>query len=219
MVVVKLSRLIRPAPVTHPSVSIWKGAAVCAAVYFAATPLSAWITATGLPVWLSTGVALAALTRLGVVYWPMVLAAGWLSAIAMGYPPLVAAPLAASGLMEVLAGIAILQSASGWQARSRALNTVLSAAMIAAVVPAIGAIANATLVGIAWRTWWIKDAAGLLLFAPLWTLRVREAASPSQPPTTTADNLMNLRTAISEFETSPPVVVTENQETPVHRSR
>jgi hypothetical protein len=34
-----------------------------------------------------------ALAWLGLAYWPAVLAAGWLSAIAMGYTPVIAAPL------------------------------------------------------------------------------------------------------------------------------
>src|SRR5258708_1704797 len=81
-----------------------KHAAVIAAVYLAATPLTVWITAAGLPVSLATGVALAALLTVGTQYWPAILAAGWLSAIASGYSPLAAGPLALRGLIEALAG-------------------------------------------------------------------------------------------------------------------
>src|SRR5205085_422367 len=97
--------------------------------------LSEWITSAGLPVSLAAGAAVVALALLGVAYWPAVFAAGWLSAIALGYPPQIAAPLAAIGLMEALMGMAMLQRAETLPGISR--SVLLS--LIAAAVPAIGA--------------------------------------------------------------------------------
>ena len=218
--VVEHSQTLRSASAVCP----WKGAAVCTAVYFSATPLSGWIAAAGLPVWLATGVALGALAWLGLAYWPAVLAAGWLSAIAMGYAPAVAAPFAITGLMEVLAALALLS------ANRRAINTLSSAALIVVAVPAMGATFIAGLEGmtgdhslavfaIAWKTWWIRDAAGLLLSAPLWTLHRQEAIAGSPVPTNAAEDLLNFANAISVFATTAPQVVSENREAPVHRAK
>jgi hypothetical protein len=100
------------------------------------------------------------------------------------------------------------------------------------VVPAMGATFIAGLEGMAgdhslasfavgWKSWWIKDAAGLLLSAPWWTLHSREATienpvrasvAANLVHTSAAEDLLNLAHAISAFETSSP------KETPVHRT-
>lgn len=226
--VVELSQVRAPAATVCP----WKGAAVCAAVYFAATPLSGWITAAGLPVSFATGVALTALAVLGLAYWPAVLAAGWLSAIAMGYPPRVASPLAAIGLMEALAGMAILRLGERLVEPTQTLpglTKLVSIAVVTLVVPAAGATLSAPLNGFAvlhvaaWQSWWTKDAAGLLLLAPLWTLLPHEIAgtptairhAAASLPSYNPSGLEELRKALAAFEVSPKVIVTKNQETPV----
>lgn len=216
--VVQHSQRLRSASTVCP----WKGAAVCAGVYFAATPLSQWIATAGLPVWLATGVALGALAWLGLGYWPAVLAAGWLSAIAMGYAPVVAATFAINGLMEALVALALLS------ASRRAVNTLSSAALMVVAVPAMGATFMAGLEGmvgdhslaafaVAWKTWWIGDAAGLLLSAPLWSLHSREAVVENPVHTNAADDLLNLANAISVFGTSSPQPVPGHREAPVHQ--
>ena len=67
----------------------------------------------------------------------------------------------------------------------------------------------------------------LLLLAPLWTLHSREAiienpvrtsAAANLVHTGAAEDLLNLAHAISAFETSAPKVVSQIQETPVHRT-
>ena len=186
------SRLLRSTSIVCP----WKAAWVCAGVYFAATPLSEWITTAGLPVWLATGGALVALAWLGLAYWPAVLAAGWLSTIAMGYTPVIAAPFAITGLLEALTALTLLS------ASRRAVNTLLSAALIVVAVPAMGATFIAGLEGmpgdhslvafaVAWKSWWIKDAAGLLLLAPLWTLHSREAILENPVSLSAATNFVH----------------------------
>jgi integral membrane sensor domain MASE1 len=192
------------------------------------------MTTAGLPVWLATGAALTALALLGLSYWPVVLAAGWLSAIAMGYPPLLAAPFALTGLMEALAGMAILRFSERFSGRLpqklRGLHKLIPTVVITLMVPAVGATliaAGHPLAGfsIAWKSWWIRDAAGLLLLAPLWTLLPREATTDHPVKQRTAEHLLTydpsglegLRKALAAFETSAPVIVTENQETTVHR--
>ena len=188
----------------------WKGAAACAAIYFAATPISVWITSAALPVALATGVALAVLALLGVDYWPVVLAAGWLSAIALGHPPSVAAPLAIIGLVEALAGVAMLRGRG---------NKIAAAGLVLVVVPVIGATLMAGVNGVAWKTWWIKDAIGLLLLAPLWTLRPRTAEQTRPVPQSASESILNLCTALVSFETAAPVMVTNSQETPAHQPK
>jgi integral membrane sensor domain MASE1 len=166
-------------------------------------------------------VALGALAWLGLAYWPAVLAAFWLSAIAIGYAPVVAAPFAITGLMEALMALALLS------ASRRAVNTLFSAALIVVVVPATGATFMAALEGmagdhsfaafaIAWKIWWVKDATGLLLLAPLWTLHPSEAIIETRVQTNAAEDLLNLANAISVFAPSAPQVVSAKRETPVH---
>jgi len=119
-----------------------------------------------------------------------------------------------------------------------AVNTLFSAALIVVAVPAMGATFIAGLEGmagdhslvafaVAWKSWWIKDSAGLLLLAPLWTLHSREAiienpvgssATANFVDTGTAESVLNLAHAISAFETSAPKVVSQIRETPVHRT-
>ena len=74
---------------------------------------------------------------------------------------------------------------------------------------------------------WIKDAAGLLLLAPLCTLHSREAiiensvgssATANFVDTGAAESPLNLAYVISAFETSAPKVVSQIRETPVHRT-
>ena len=96
-------KLLRRADHRASARRLAEGAAVTAAVYFAA-PLSAWITGAGLPIWLTTSVAMTLLRTLGARHWPAVLFAGGLAAIATGHSPLTAATLALSGLLEALVG-------------------------------------------------------------------------------------------------------------------
>jgi hypothetical protein len=74
--------------------------------------------------------------------------------------------------------------------------------LIVVVVPAMGATFIAGLEGmagdhslvafaVAWKSWWIKDAAGLLLLAPLWTLHSRKAIIENPVRTSVAANLVH----------------------------
>ena len=127
--------------------------------------------------------------------------------------------------------MAILRHSLYPQPKTRAFDTMISAALVTLVVPAVGAILLALLNGIAgldeiaWKSWWIRDATGLLLLAPLWILLPREIANTHPVKQSAAENrftydpsgLEGLRKALASFESSAPVIVTQNQETPVHR--
>jgi hypothetical protein len=199
----------------------WTAAAVCADIYFAALPLSASITAVGLPVWLGGGAALAGLRFLGISYLPVVLAAAWLAAIAGGSGPW-AAGLAAAGLLaEASMGYAILRLRLRLSHKFRGVDRLILAALVTSAVPLVGVTRVAAGGGVQqffahWRMGWGRDAAGWLFLAPLWTLEPGEAARTTPVVQSAENGLANIHHALAAFETAPRVVLTQTQPEPAH---
>ena len=214
-------RFLRLDPLPGSSPCSWTAAAVCAGIYFASGPLSASITAVGLPVWLGGGAALAALRFLGISYWPVVPAAGWLAAIAGGSGPWAAGWAAAVLLAEASTGYVILKLRLRLSHKFRGVDRLILPALVTLAVPLVRVTLVAAGGGVQqffahWRLEWGRDAAGWLFLAPLWTLEPSEAACTTPVVQSAENGLLNLHHALAAFETARRVVVTQTQPKPVH---
>ena len=129
-------------------------------------------------VWPPTGIALAALTALGLRYWPSVAAGALLANLATPVSPLTAALIAAGNTLEALIGATLLRRASGADPRLDAVRTVRTLVLVS--VP-LGAVASAGFgvtalhlahalehsVATAFAVWWTGDLLGGLVVGPL----------------------------------------------------
>ena len=129
-------------------------------------------------VWPPTGIALAALTALGLRYWPGVAVAALLANLTTPVPPLTAGLIACGNTLEALLAAVLLRRASGAGLRLDAARTVrtlvLEAVPLGAVVSAgfgvtalrlAGALEHAT--ATAFAVWWTGDLLGGLVVGPL----------------------------------------------------
>ncbi len=155
-----------------------------AAVYFAAGKLGltlAFVHPSATAVWAPTGIAFAAVLFLGRRVWPGILLGAFLVNVTTtgGGGPLVALGIAAGNTLEALAGAALV----GWFAhgaecfdhpRDVILYAVLAAvvsttiaATVGTVCLAVGGAAPWGDFGPIWLTWWLGDAGGDFVVAPL----------------------------------------------------
>ncbi|HEY4119626.1 MAG TPA: MASE1 domain-containing protein [Byssovorax sp.] len=130
-------------------------------------------------VWPASGLALAALFALGTGAWPAVaLGAFAVNVTTPGVGPLVAAGIAAGNTLEAVAGAELLRRARFDRAMTRigdvlrlvALAAITSTAVSASLgvaALAAGGLVSASAAPAVWRTWWLGDAMGDLVFAPL----------------------------------------------------
>jgi diguanylate cyclase (GGDEF)-like protein/PAS domain S-box-containing protein len=129
-------------------------------------------------VWPASGVALAALSLLGLRYFPALAAGGFAAYATAGLPPLTAATMAAGGTLAALAGAWLLDRARGFDpALGRVRDVFRLIFPVALGTPAIAAAIGVASLYEAGRlssdavtraalTWWAGDAQGVLLFAP-----------------------------------------------------
>ena len=144
-------------------------------------------------VWPATGIALAALLRLGLGAWPGIFAGALVVNVWTGAPPLVAAGIAVGNTLEAVAGAWAVRRVTGMRevpARlSEAVGLVVLAALGSTLVSATvgtlclraGAVIGAAAVVDTWRAWWLGDVTGDLVCAPLllaWSVDVRSLARP-----------------------------------------
>jgi signal transduction histidine kinase len=138
-------------------------------------------------VWPPTGIALAALLIFGVEVWPGVLLGAWAANVWAGAPLSVALGIAAGNSAEAIVGCYVLRRWAGYTGTFDSLRLVLGlilgGAGLSAVVSASVGVASLGLGGIvhSWpqaletfRVWWVGDALGDLVFAPLlltWAVR------------------------------------------------
>jgi signal transduction histidine kinase len=144
------------------------------------------------PLWPPTGIALAAMVRLGARCWPGIAAGAFLANLGSGEPPWTALAVAAGNTLEAIAGYAVLRRFA-FDARVERMWDVYALVVTAVAAPAISAslgVANlwqaglippAATLGETWLVWWVGDAMGALLVTPvLLTLTDRRLAWP--PP-------------------------------------
>src|SRR5256712_2461392 len=166
-----------------------------AAAYFVAGKFGlnlAFVNTSTTAVWPPTGISLAALLLLGIRVWPGVLLGAFLTNITTTGDPVSSAGIAVGNTLEALvAAYLVTRFANGARAFERPQNVLKFAflgALVSTVVSATIGTATLALSGLAawgdlgpiWFTWWLGDAGGALIFAPVlltWaTLEVKELA-------------------------------------------
>ena len=130
-------------------------------------------------VWAPTGIALAAVLLAGGRIWPGVFIGALVANILTGAPFLAASGIAAGNTLEAVAGAYALSRVPGFQLRLDSLRDVFAlivlAALLATMISATLGVTSLYFAGLTpqenvaetWRTWWIGDAIGALLVAPL----------------------------------------------------
>jgi signal transduction histidine kinase len=163
-------------------------------------------------VWPPTGITLAALTLFGYRLWPGVALGAFLVNLSAGAPLLTALGMAAGNTLEAVVGAYLLrrfigargsfdrfQGVVGFVVLVAGFSTMLSAT-IGVTSGWLGGVIPSLSVGRAWLNWWLGDAMGALILAPLllvWAEPPRDALSPSR--LAEAGALLTSLTAISLF--------------------
>lgn len=139
----------------------------------------AFVNPSATAVWAPTGIALAALLVLGYQVWPGVFLGAFLANITTAGSVATSASIAAGNTLEALAGCYLVNRfAGGYKAFSRAQDIFRFAALAGLVSTAISATFGVTTLclggfarwseyGAIWSTWWLGDAGGALVIAPL----------------------------------------------------
>jgi integral membrane sensor domain MASE1 len=130
-------------------------------------------------VWPPTGIALAALVLYGTCLWPGIAAGAFLVNWSIGAPVLVACGMALGNTLEALIGALLLTRVVGVRPALNRLRDVLGLIVLAAGLSTLvsatigvtsgwlGGVIPTAQYGYAWRTWWLGDAMGALVVAPL----------------------------------------------------
>jgi diguanylate cyclase (GGDEF)-like protein len=140
------------------------------------------------PVWPPTGIALATLLLLGTRFWPAILLGSFIVNITTAGSPLTSAVIAFGNTIEAFLGCYLINKfANGLRAFEKTLDIfrfALYGAICNTAIAATVGVTSLTLAGFAswetysvmWRTWWLGDAAGALIFTPflvLWATNPR----------------------------------------------
>jgi two-component system CheB/CheR fusion protein len=165
-----------------------------AAVYFGAAKLGlsmAFVAEQVSPVWPPTGIALAALLVLGTHAWPGVMLGAFLANVTTSAPVATALGVATGNTLETL-GAAMALRRLGLRPTLERLRDVLALVVTAIATPVASAtigIASLCLSGIQpwgafgklWWVWWLGDAMGGLVMAPLLLVWAHAARAPWPP--------------------------------------
>jgi signal transduction histidine kinase len=151
-------------------------------VYFGAARLGlslAFATQQVTAVWPPSGIAVAALLLFGYRVWPGIFGGALLINAISAEPLLTAAGIAAGNTLEAVVAVFLMRRAVGSDhSIDRAKNVVALAGLAALLGATVGAtlgVANLALAGIVawwdyslvWWVWWMGDAMGVLLVAPV----------------------------------------------------
>ena len=169
-----------------PPKDILIGLAVCA-TYIVAGKLSlrlASVHPSATPVWPPTGIAIATLVALGVRFWPSIFAGAFLVNLTTAGSILTSIGISTGNTLEaVIASYLVIRYANGRHAFEWTKDILRFAFFVVAVGTPVAATLGVTSLalgrfapwnqyGMIWRTWWLGDAAGALIFTPfllLWT--------------------------------------------------
>src|SRR5262249_29512087 len=136
------------------------------------------------PVWVPTGIALASLLWFGHSVWPAIFAGAFFVNVTTAGTVATSLGVAAGNTLEAVVGAYLVSRfANGLAAFERASDTfkfALLAGMLSTAVSATIGVASLALggalpradLGLVWLTWWLGDAGGCLVVAPLlilWT--------------------------------------------------
>src|SRR3954447_11022028 len=143
-------------------------------------------------VWPPTGIALAALVLRGTQLWPAVALAAFVVNISTGIPVWGAAIIATGNTLEALVGASLLRRFSFDPRLTRlrdvlllvggaALGGTLISATFGTAAVALARLPRAESYSVFWVVWWVGDAMGGLLVAPLicvWAWPIRFSRRP-----------------------------------------
>ena len=153
-----------------------------AAVYFCAAKFGlslAYVNASASAVWPPTGIALAALLLWGCRLWPGIFLGAFLANIATQGTVLTTLGIATGNTLEAVLGAWLVnQFANGRQAFESARDIfkfIVLAVIVSTTVSATLGVTSLALGGFArwtdyfsiWTTWWVGDAIGAIIIAPL----------------------------------------------------
>jgi signal transduction histidine kinase len=139
-------------------------------------------------VWPPTGIALVAILILGHRYWPGIFLSAFLVNVAVGAPLFVALGIGVGNTLEALVGAYLLSRLGGFRPALDRTRDVVSLVVLAALFSPIvsatigvtslwaGGIIAANAYMETWAAWWVGDALGTLVIAPLlfaWIARPR----------------------------------------------
>src|SRR5262245_50295517 len=159
--------------------------AVLAVVYFVAGKLGlqlAFVHPSATPVWAPTGIALAAFLLLGYRVWPAILVGAFLVNVTTMGSIATSLGIAAGNTLEGLVGAYLVNRfANGPHAFDRPLDVFKWAILSAGVSTTLSATCGVTTLALGgyvvwadyesiWLTWWLGNAAGDLIVAPLLVL-------------------------------------------------
>ncbi len=177
--------------------AVAKGLFVCAA-YVVVAKLSlrlASVHPSATPVWPPTGIAIATLLALGLRFWPSIFIGAFLVNVTTAGSVLTSIGIATGNTLEaVFAAMLVTRFANGSRAFERTWDILLFAlygGVLSTAVAATLGVTSLALGGFApwnqysliWRTWWLGDGAGALIFTPfllLWTSKPRPKWSGQQ---------------------------------------
>jgi diguanylate cyclase (GGDEF)-like protein/PAS domain S-box-containing protein len=153
-----------------------------AAVYFAAAKFGLGMAFTAEQVtlvWPPSGLALAALLALGVPVWPGILIGAFLANVTSHEPVIVALAIAGGNTAEAVAAVWLMrryvQIGDAIETVRHALALVVAGAFVSTTIGAtigmtslcVGGVQPWAAFGGLWWTWWLGDATGDLLIAPV----------------------------------------------------
>ena len=130
-------------------------------------------------IWAPTGIALAAVLLAGRRIWPGIFVGALVANVITGAPLLAAAGIGVGNTLEAVIGAYALRRVPGFRLRLDSMRDVLAvivfAVLLSTMISAMIGVASLYFAGLAapqnlaetWRTWWIGDAIGALLIAPL----------------------------------------------------
>ena len=156
-------------------------AAALSVVYFGAAKFGlsfAFTTKQVTAVWPPTGVAVVALLLFGSRVWPGLLLGAFAANATQGEPIATATGIAIGNTVGLIVAAFVLRRVVRFDntlARLRDVIGLLLGAIVAATITASNGVANLALGGIipssaygsVWRVWWMGDAMGILLVAPV----------------------------------------------------
>jgi diguanylate cyclase (GGDEF)-like protein/PAS domain S-box-containing protein len=158
------------------------GLVLIAATYFAAARFGLTMALTAEQVtlvWPPTGLALAILLLFGLEMWPGILVGAFLANVTSHEPVVVALAIAAGNTLEAVTAASLLrryvQLGESLDTVRHALGLVLCGAVISTTISATIGMTSLCVGGVQpwsafrplWWTWWLGDAAGDLLIAPV----------------------------------------------------
>ncbi|MGE5749661.1 MAG: MASE1 domain-containing protein, partial [Gemmatimonas sp.] len=130
-------------------------------------------------VWPASGIALAALLLGGYKLWPAIAIGAFAANILAGAPILGALGIAAGNTAEAIIGAYLVQRVAGFRCELDRVRDVIAlvlfavllstvvAASIGATILAMEGIVAPSAFALSWKAWWLGDAIGNLLAAPL----------------------------------------------------